>query len=338
MLALPSWVPNWSSIIIRKPLGGVTTNVSASKIAIYYDASGWQSWTSETQVKPIPLVPIHPDPEILTEHYPKVVDKTLKFRGVICDEIDKLLRIPPVRSIRVDLVPLFEGMRMLETSMAKNPYPTNEDMTTVAWKTLVANIDYYSNQSPPEEWRESYIAAPEVLDRFPNSFAFAINGSGDPWDKAWGDMKTFLDGRPNSQKSEDFTNYVEVSHPDSATYLQRLYDLQEYQRHVGFFAATKIMATGRTLCLTKKGLIGWCPDSAEAGDQICIVAQAAVPFVVRPYDAETYTFVGDSYIHGAMNGEYLLHDDMPIEVNMLRGNNGEEVVFPHIHARVISFR
>jgi hypothetical protein len=136
MPALPSWVPNWSSIIIRKPLGGVTTNVSASKIAIYYDASGWQSWTSETQVKPIPLVPIHPDPEIPTEHYPKVVDKTLKFRGVICDEIDKLLRIPPVRSIRVDLVPLFEGMRMLETSMAKNPYPTNEDMTTVAWKAL----------------------------------------------------------------------------------------------------------------------------------------------------------------------------------------------------------
>jgi hypothetical protein len=84
--------------------------------------------------------------------------------------------------------------------------------------------------------------------------------------------------------------------------------------------------------------IGWVPNSAQVGDKICIVAEAAIPFVIRPYDGETYTFIGESYIHGAMNGEYLQEDNILVEMSMLRGNNGEEIIFPHVLARVINIR
>jgi hypothetical protein len=302
---LPSWVPNWSTAPSRLPLGRITKHISHSETTAFYDASGWQSWITGAEFKSIPLVPTHPDPRILPERYPKVTQNTLKLRGVVCDEITYLLRIPPIRSIRIDLSPLFEGMIMLETIKAKNPYPTSEDMTTVAWKTLVGNRDD-SNQSPPEEWRDSYLAAPAVLQRFPKSYAFTINqhnGSGELWDKTWGDEKKFMDAWPRSPNPKENLKYIRSAHPDLETYISRVSDLQIYNRHVGFFTAIKTIAAGRTLCLTEKGLIGWCPDSAQVGDKICIVAQATVPFVIRPHDKETYTFVGDSYIHGAMNGE-----------------------------------
>lgn len=335
---LPSWVPDWSKAPSRLSLGRNTKNISLSEIAMYYDASGWQSWTTKPEQNQMPLIPTPPKPSIFPMACPEVTDGILSFRGVICDEIEKLLRIPPVRSIRVDLPPLFEGMKTLVTNMARNPYPTGEDMATVAWKTLVGNRDG-GGRSAPEEWAESYVAAPGVLQSFPKSFAFTVNSGGaELWDKAWGDEKAFLDRWPHSSNPEENLRYIYSSHPDPQTYASRLSDLKLYQRHTDFFTAIKHMAAGRTLCLTSKGFIGWVPDSAHPRDQICVIAEATIPFIVRPYDKETYHLVGESYIHGAMNGEYLQLDDVQVEMSTLQGNDGKESMFPYVAARVISFR
>ena len=96
------------------------------------------------------VVPVHPEPEVEPTRYPQVINSILSFRGVVCDELENVLQIPLVLSIRMDLHPLFEGMKMLETSMARNPCPTDEDVTTVAWRTLVGNRDG-AEQNPPEE-------------------------------------------------------------------------------------------------------------------------------------------------------------------------------------------
>jgi hypothetical protein len=57
-------------------------------------------------------------------------------------------------------------------------------------------------------------------------------------------------------------------------------------------------------CLTKKGHLGKVPIRAQTGDVICVIAGAAVPFLLRPKD-DGYMLVGQCYLHGFMKGEVL---------------------------------
>jgi hypothetical protein len=61
-------------------------------------------------------------------------------------------------------------------------------------------------------------------------------------------------------------------------------------------------------CVTETGLIGMVPREAQKGDVICVMDGASVPFVLRQSTdsmrvPSTYQLVGESYIHGMMDGE-----------------------------------
>ena len=57
----------------------------------------------------------------------------------------------------------------------------------------------------------------------------------------------------------------------------------------------------RTLVLTKKGYLGLGPRRARGGDLVCILYGCSVPVIIRKY-GQGYRFVGESYIHGLMDG------------------------------------
>lgn len=48
------------------------------------------------------------------------------------------------------------------------------------------------------------------------------------------------------------------------------------------------------------------------------------------------TFVGECYMHGTTNGEYLGQEDVLLERSTLRGEDGEEVTFYHVSAMGIN--
>lgn len=68
---------------------------------------------------------------------------------------------------------------------------------------------------------------------------------------------------------------------------------------------------GRTFITTKKGFIGLAPGHTEKGDQISVLAGGRVPYILRKEQTPppegsvgpVYSFVGDSYVHGIMDGE-----------------------------------
>jgi hypothetical protein len=69
---------------------------------------------------------------------------------------------------------------------------------------------------------------------------------------------------------------------------------------VGMFTRLR---EGRNFGITRKGYVGWFPMAAKKGDILCFLKHSDVPFVLRRTKiAGTYTLVGDSYIHGLMNG------------------------------------
>jgi len=64
--------------------------------------------------------------------------------------------------------------------------------------------------------------------------------------------------------------------------------------------------SGKALLRTENGYLGLGPRTMKEGDQIWVIEQARVPFVLRPIP-ETHYFqlVGECYVHGIMNGELL---------------------------------
>ncbi|KAL2073742.1 hypothetical protein VTL71DRAFT_11068 [Oculimacula yallundae] len=72
----------------------------------------------------------------------------------------------------------------------------------------------------------------------------------------------------------------------------------------------------RRLFRTKRGLLGLGPDSMKAGDQVWMVQGAMVPFVLRRRGTEFHRVVGESYLHGFMDGK--MAKEMKDKVEIVR--------------------
>jgi hypothetical protein len=65
------------------------------------------------------------------------------------------------------------------------------------------------------------------------------------------------------------------------------------------------LLTGRDLFVTEDGQMGIGPSDIRIGDWVCILYGGDVPYVLRPQGKVEYKFIGESYVHGFMNGEAL---------------------------------
>jgi hypothetical protein len=70
------------------------------------------------------------------------------------------------------------------------------------------------------------------------------------------------------------------------------------------------VTAGRKFCATRRRYLGWAPGDAAPGDIICILLGAETPYILRrdENDSEYYKLVGETYIHGIMQGEALKRD------------------------------
>lgn len=75
---------------------------------------------------------------------------------------------------------------------------------------------------------------------------------------------------------------------------------------------------GKRLFKSRRGYIGTVPETALPGDLICVVVGGRVPLVLRLMEMSDemrnsedrrYTFVGDCYVHGIMDGEAMYGSD-----------------------------
>ena len=69
-----------------------------------------------------------------------------------------------------------------------------------------------------------------------------------------------------------------------------------------------VVKMSRRLVVTEEGLIGMAPRRARKNDLICVLYGCSVPIVLRNREdagGDTYTFIGECYVDGFMNGESL---------------------------------
>jgi hypothetical protein len=61
----------------------------------------------------------------------------------------------------------------------------------------------------------------------------------------------------------------------------------------------------KRLFVTSAGFLGVAPFHAQEGDVVCLLLGGEVPYLLRPSGNE-YTFVSECYVHGMMDGEWLV--------------------------------
>lgn len=84
--------------------------------------------------------------------------------------------------------------------------------------------------------------------------------------------------------------------------------------------AIMTQARGRTMFVTTKGYIGMGPKDAKPTDKVYTLIGGEVPFVLRRTEThDEFRLVGESYVHGIMNGE--LWDGLGGEGPKNRGND-----------------
>lgn len=71
---------------------------------------------------------------------------------------------------------------------------------------------------------------------------------------------------------------------------------------------------GRLFLPTSDASFGMAPASAQVNDSVCIMDDGQVTYLVRKMDdryyTSYYTFIGECFFQGAMDGEALEWDDL----------------------------
>lgn len=67
--------------------------------------------------------------------------------------------------------------------------------------------------------------------------------------------------------------------------------------------------------MSRKGYVGLGPKIMAQGDLICIRFGAQVPYILRQSQGGGYTFVGEAYCDGIMDGEFM--ENSPPEVTFV---------------------
>ena len=66
---------------------------------------------------------------------------------------------------------------------------------------------------------------------------------------------------------------------------------------------------GKRLAILEDGSIGLVPGHCDTYDIAFVLLGCCMPLVFRKADSGCYTLVGECYIHGVMEGEFMVHQN-----------------------------
>ncbi|KAB8202355.1 heterokaryon incompatibility protein-domain-containing protein [Aspergillus parasiticus] len=270
---LPSWTPNFSA-----PLS--TTRIWCQKFSAASDIYDSQA-----------ILP-HSDPRVLC------------VSGHIVDKIVALEWIQDTGDVYEDGI-----LPWLDLIHALHPiYPGGGSCVEALWQTLTANQEDSSGEDVRTAF-QSYLRT--VLSH----------------------------GRMSPRLESVLTQLYETDSSHSLPSFHELPQTQtgDYYRTGIFYSLLRPYYRSRRLFRTKGGYIGLGPGSIQPGDEVWLFATARTPFILRrpsegslrreipgllpsrwdsrkekiasTADNECRTFIGETYVHGIMNGEAMRKDD-----------------------------
>ncbi|KAL5313099.1 hypothetical protein ACEPPN_019526 [Leptodophora sp. 'Broadleaf-Isolate-01'] len=86
---------------------------------------------------------------------------------------------------------------------------------------------------------------------------------------------------------------------------QRIDNSELRQESWPFEKAMQDVHRGRQFGITACGYMGLFPNDTKTSDSLVMILGAKMPFVLRKVDVNEYLMIGDCYIHGVMEGEWI---------------------------------
>ena len=287
---LPSWVPDYNFRFSSRVLVDLESNEYTRLLINLYNA---------TSSKTIP------------EIYPRIDGNVLSVLGACfdtvagqCVSIEGALRL-------ISLRPIFELCLNLDDIYL----PTNQVREEVLWRTWIADV-----------WK-TCPASPDLAKGFHDYICHGIGAEiarselkedtslAQPTLEALGRLRGSSGSQhilPNMEEVREAAFEIKTEaeiklfpeiHPGKVT--------NDYRRRaIGdmrtFDHAQGDKALNRTLYCTSRGLLGLGPLSMQANDEIWILQNGQVPFILRKEgQGGNYSFIGEAYLHGFMRGEML---------------------------------
>jgi hypothetical protein len=107
-----------------------------------------------------------------------------------------------------------------------------------------------------------------------------------------------LNGTPDdTEYMELWKNIIDLHRDGSAPYLMKA-------RAFNYNSICNYATSSRKFFTTSGGFIGLTSPGSEIGDAVCLLPGAVTPFIMRR-NQQTWTLVGEAYIHGLMYGQGL---------------------------------
>ncbi|KAL5313475.1 hypothetical protein ACEPPN_019208 [Leptodophora sp. 'Broadleaf-Isolate-01'] len=197
-------------------------------------------------------------------------------------------RVDTIAEVGLEWDPVHYGKVMLDwsslvTRRIQDSYVTGERLSSAFWRTCVKNVSQ-SGEFP----------APRSCGRLFSAYT-------------WGTLRTEFP--TDDLYDEQFVNTILVE--------MLMESFQNTWRDNELLESLDWIMTPATrrFFVTEGGYMGLCNKSVKAGDQVHVLSGGHVPFILRPVEAKgtgtsnCYSFMGDTYVHGIMNGEALAKKD-----------------------------
>ena len=177
-----------------------------------------------------------------------------------------------------------------------------QDRIQALWRTIVADSESYSRPAPPElgncfhDWilkllfffRTSRKTWPERLSTVCEGLTKLSEGT-----------PTLFPLADVSASSIWWNRLQDASSENAFGEITKYMSLASVHR----FDSAAVLAN-RVLFRTTEGDVGYGPVSSKPGDQVWVLENARIPFILRPtMTASSFEVVGECYVHGIMDGQ-----------------------------------
>jgi Heterokaryon incompatibility protein (HET) len=286
---LPSWVPDYSVGFHVHPLAGVPRPDPEHQ---RWDAGKSLSFE----------LPLQKDP------------KKLPVKGFLFDTIKE---IAATYSEVMDRHQINSLLSLLARYPAEQ-YPSGGSPVEVFWRTLIK--DTFREQPASDEARDAfqYLIMEHVgyLEDVSNGLEEDVNT--DELSTLFDETKTTL-GEISSKYGNGIVIPDMNAINDTIKQFESLDPGSEKKKKVDrdfdeISVAFRIAYSCRRLFRTEKNYLGIAAESIEAGDEVWVLAGAAVPLILRPAENGhgERKVIGEAYIHGIMNGEVVKEADTKV--------------------------
>jgi hypothetical protein len=80
---------------------------------------------------------------------------------------------------------------------------------------------------------------------------------------------------------------------------------EEYQKLANVFWLKAVQHGRKRLFTTAQKWLGYGPVHLQPNDEVWLLKNARVPFILRPHGESQYRLIGEAYVHGIMQGRLI---------------------------------